>query len=63
MQLCSVFVLHIYFVRDGVGEGQLDYIINHEIQAIKSCIKHAGLTEDLKFTYIVVNKKINTKVC
>jgi len=51
----------IIMYRDGVGEGQLDFIINHEIKAIKSCIDQAGLTEDLKFTYIVVNKKINTK--
>merc|ERR1712142_1134423 len=50
----------IIMYRDGVGEGQLDYIINHEIQAIKSCIKHAGLSDDVLFTYIILSKRINT---
>ena len=50
-------------LRDGVGDGQIQYVINHEISAILSCMAKAGLPEDqVKFTYIIVNKKINTRV-
>merc|ERR1719282_2219495 len=48
--------------RDGVGDGQIPYVIEHEIKAIKECFKKAGLGESkLKFTYIVVSKRINTR--
>ena len=37
-------------------------MIDHEISAILSCMAKAGLPEDqVKFTYIIVNKKINTR--
>merc|ERR1712112_247776 len=49
--------------RDGVGDGQIQYVIDHEITAILSCLAKAGLPEDqVKFTYIIVNKKINTRI-
>merc|ERR1712025_503583 len=51
----------VFMYRDGVGDGQIPYVVETEVKAIKSCIENAGLTGDLKFTYIVVNKKINTK--
>jgi len=53
----------IIIYRDGVGDGQIQYVIDHEIAAILSCLAKAGLPEDqVKFTYIVVNKKINTRI-
>jgi len=53
----------IIIYRDGVGDGQIQYVIDHEISAILSCMAKAGLPEDqVKFTYIIVNKKINTRV-
>ena len=48
--------------RDGVGDGQIQYVLEHEIKAIQSCMAKAGLPDDqVKLTYIIVNKKINTK--
>merc|ERR1711909_47250 len=47
---------------DGVGDGQINYVIDHEIAAIMSCLANAGLPEDqVKFTYVIVSKRINTR--
>ena len=38
-------------------------MIEHEVKAIKSTLINAGLSaDDLKLTFIIVNKKINTKI-
>ena len=48
--------------RDGVGDGQIPYVMEHEITAIQNCFRAAGLTDDqLLFTYIIVSKRINTR--
>merc|ERR1712098_860960 len=48
--------------RDGVGDGQIPYIVDHEIAAIKKSFMQAYKAEDkLKFTYIVVSKRINSR--
>jgi len=53
----------VIIYRDGVGEGQIQYVIDHEVSAILKCMAQAGLQEDqIKFTYIIVNKKINTRI-
>ena len=45
-----------------MGDGQIQYVLEHEIKAIQSCMAKAGLPDDqVKLTYIIVNKKINTK--
>jgi len=52
----------IFMYRDGVGDGQIPYIVDHEIQAIKKSFKQAYGSEDqVKFTYIIVSKRINTR--
>merc|ERR1712142_1178673 len=52
----------IIMYRDGVGDGQISYVVEHEIKAIKDCFKKVGLGEsELKFTYVVVSKRINTR--
>jgi len=52
----------IIMYRDGVGDGQINYVIEHEIAAIMSCLSAAGLPEDqVKFTYVIVSKRINTR--
>ena len=49
-------------LRDGVGDGQIPYIVDHEIGAIKRSFQKAyGAGEELKFTYIIVSKRINTR--
>ena len=48
--------------RDGVGDGQINYVLEHEIKAIEKCFQAAGINQaDLKFTYIIVSKRINTR--
>ena len=55
--------LSLLLFRDGVGDGQIQYVVDYEVSAIMSCLAKAGLQEDqVKFTYIIVNKKINTRI-
>merc|ERR1719341_2140852 len=52
----------IIMYRDGVGDGQIPYVMEHESTAIQNCFRAAGLTDDqLLFTYIIVSKRINTR--
>lgn len=55
----------IFFYRDGVGEGQLYDVFEHEVQAIQERIaaQCVQLQHQMKpkLTYIVVNKRINTR--
>merc|ERR1719308_450164 len=50
----------IIMYRDGVGDGQIPYVMEHEVTAIEQCFKENGL-EGVKFTYIIVCKTINTR--
>jgi len=55
--------VRIIIYRDGVGDGQIPYVMEHEVKSIRDTLLRAGLQEkDLKFTFIVVSKKINTKI-
>merc|ERR1719154_569998 len=61
-ELNKEFPARIIVYRDGVGDGQIQYVLEHEIKAIQSCMAKAGLPDDqVKLTYIIVNKKINPK--
>ena len=45
-----------------MGDGQINYVLEHEIKAIEKCFQAAGINQaDLKFTYIIVSKRINTR--
>lgn len=46
--------------RDGVGEGQLEYVKNTEISAIKACFEANNFSP--RFSFIVVSKRINTRL-
>merc|ERR1719357_2093276 len=50
----------VIMYRDGVGDGQISYVLDHEVAAIEQCFKMQRL-EGVKFTYVIVSKKINTK--
>lgn len=54
----------IIFYRDGVGEGQLHQVFQIEVDKIKQRLaeiyKTAGI-ENVRFCFIVVSKKINTR--
>jgi aubergine len=53
----------IIFYRDGVGSGQMQAVIDNEIEAVKQTMKSAyGEAELPKFTFIVVNKRLNTRI-
>ena len=51
----------IIVYRDGVGDGQLRYIEEFEIPQMKSGCKHVAADYAPPLTYIVVQKRINTK--
>jgi aubergine-like protein len=55
----------IFFYRDGVGEGQLQHVYDHEVSSIRAQLdniyKTAGITDPVSFAFFVVNKRINTR--
>ncbi|XP_031829627.1 aubergine [Nomia melanderi] len=54
---------HIVIYRDGVGDGQIPYVYEHEVEQIKS--KLAGIYGDIsvvKMAFVIVTKRINTRV-
>jgi len=55
----------IIFYRDGVGEGQLNCVYQTELPQLQTSINQfytAAGVQIPKFTYIVVTKKINTRI-
>ena len=44
-----------------MGDGQIPYVIEHEIAAIEDCFKKTGM-EGMKLTYIIASKSINTRL-
>lgn len=55
----------ICFYRDGVGEGQVQAVLDHELVTLKKELAdtyaNAGLPPP-KFAYIIVSKRINTRL-
>jgi aubergine-like protein len=53
----------ILIYRDGVGEGQLEYVYEHEVTRIKDRLKQEIYpNSELKFAFVVVSKRINTRI-
>lgn len=52
----------IIVYRDGVGEGQLGSVKEFELEQIKSCFKEVGPNFSPRLTFIVVNKRITTRI-
>lgn len=56
----------ICFYRDGVGEGQVQYVVEHELNALKTKLEdiyaQAGNEGALKLAFIIVSKRINTRI-
>ena len=48
------------FPRDGVGDGQIPFVKDHEVAAIEAVFEQDGM-KDVKFTFIIVSKRIRTK--
>ena len=52
----------ILFYRDGVGDGQIEYVNAQEVSSIEATFQET-YTEDLpKFTFFIVNKRVNTRI-
>lgn len=54
--------MYIIFYRDGVGEGQLAQVHTHEVATIENGIKRKFPYLDFGLTFIVVCKRINTRI-
>lgn len=56
----------ILFFRDGVGEGQIEYVHTTELEAIRNKMKEVyyqhGIGDEVKFTFLVVTKRVNTRI-
>lgn len=51
----------IVLYRDGVGDGQLQYALEHEASQLLSAFQSVVPPIEPKFTMVVVQKKINTR--
>jgi len=51
----------IMIYRDGVGDGQLPAVVEHEMPQILSCFKEIGTEYNPKVSIIVVKKRINSR--
>ena len=49
----------VIMYRDGVGDGQISYVLDHEVAAIEQCFQRRQIA--VKFTFVIVSKRINTK--
>lgn len=47
--------------RDGVGDGQLAAVYEHEIKQCMEVFKRAGFQQRPKFAFVVVKKRINSR--
>jgi len=49
----------VFFFRDGVGDGQIRFVHETEVQALKAVLKQ--FNPEMKLTVIIVSKRINTR--
>lgn len=57
------FPERILVYRDGVGDGQLQFVLDHEVADIKKKLTEQIYTQEpLKMAFIVVSKRINTRI-
>lgn len=56
----------VFFYRDGVGDGQIEYIHTQEVarldEKLQGMYKKFGNGAAPKFTFIIVNKRLNTRI-
>lgn len=57
----SIYPENLIFYRDGVGESQKSVVMSQEIDQIKIALKNKSL-ESTKFAFIMVNKRVKTKM-
>lgn len=59
---CGELPQKILFYRDGVGEGQIQYLMEKEVQPLISKLRSIYGSEEPKLAYIIVNKRINSRM-
>jgi len=52
----------VIIFRDGVGDGQLDVTSKHEVLQLKDCFKHISDDYSPGLGFVVVQKRINTRI-
>uniref|UniRef100_A0A0K8TM02 Piwib n=1 Tax=Tabanus bromius TaxID=304241 RepID=A0A0K8TM02_TABBR len=56
----------ILFYRDGVGDGQIQHVLEHEVNILKNKLKAIYKSENVeagpRFAFVIVSKKINTRL-
>lgn len=52
----------ILIYRDGVGEGQLQYVYETELESIRHKLTEVYGSPDFKMVFLIVTKRINTRV-
>lgn len=61
-QLNNTLPERIIVYRDGVGDGQIPYVREHEVDVIKEKLKNELYKTPIKMAFIIVSKRINTKI-
>ena len=62
-EINQILPSHIVIYRDGVGEGQLPYVYEHEVEQVKRKLSEIyGDPTSVKMSFIVVTKRINTRL-
>ncbi|KAG7210785.1 hypothetical protein KM043_012278 [Ampulex compressa] len=61
-QLNQVLPSHILIYRDGVGEGQVPFVYEHEVGQLKSKLKHLYGETNFKMAFVIVTKRINSRL-
>lgn len=66
LKLHGVLPDKLFFYRDGVGDGQIEQVHQIEMQEIKQQLKQLRTKynnpDALKLTFVIVNKRINTRI-
>lgn len=66
VKLHGVLPERLFFYRDGVGDGQIEHVQQIELTEIKEMLKKLRVQHKndnaLKLTFIIVNKRINTRI-
>lgn len=54
----------ILFYRDGVGDGQIHYVAQHELEHLMKILQqqYRQHSKELKLCFIIVNKRLNTRI-
>lgn len=61
-ELNRTFPERIIIYRDGVGDGQIPFVVEHEVKTIRKALaEFYGSPEQVRMTFVLVTKRINTR--